>query len=146
MRIYQRGVTLVELMIVVVIISILMSVAVPSYRQYTMRANRVEAQSMLLMGAANQERWYLNNNSYAGAAQLTQDPPLGLGMRAMSEQGHYQLTIAAADAAGFTMTAIAQGGQTADTDCDVLAINERGTRYAGPGPAFAANNDLEKCW
>ena len=147
MRIYQRGVTLVELMIVVVIISILMSVAVPSYRQYTMRANRAEGQAMLLLGAANQERWYLNNNTYATQAELTDAPPAGLGMRDMSEQGNYQLRITESDAAGFTMVVTAQGGQTADTDCDVLAIDERGRRYAGPGPAMDdGSNDLERCW
>lgn len=144
---YQKGVTIVELMIVVIIIAVLMSVAIPSYRQYTMRANRVEGQSMLLLGAANQERWYLNNNTYATQAELTQDPPNGLGMRAESEQGYYRLQITESDAAGFTMVVTAQAGQAADTDCDVLAINERGTRYAGPGPAMDdASNDLERCW
>lgn len=147
MRSFQTGVTLVELMVVVVIISILMSVAVPSYRQYTMRANRAEAHTMLLMGAANQERWYLNNNTYATNAQLTQDPPLGLGMRATSEKGYYDLQITASDATGFTMVATAQAGQADDSDCDTLAIDERGRRYAGPGPAMDdASNDLEKCW
>jgi len=144
---YQKGVTLVELMVVVIIISILMSVAVPSYRQYMMRANRAEGQSALLMGAANQERWYLNNNTYATNAQLTPAPPAGLGMRALTEQGHYRIQITESDAAGFTIVATAQDGQSADQDCDTLAINERGTRYAGPGPAFdAGNNDLEGCW
>jgi len=143
---YQKGVTLVELMIVVIIISILMAVAVPSYRQYTMRANRVEGQAALLMAAANQERWYLNNNTYATDGQLTQNPPDGLGMRSETEQGHYAIEITAANAAGFTIVASAQGGQSADEDCDVLAINERGGRYAGPGPAFGGNNDLEACW
>lgn len=146
MRMYQKGVTLVELMVVVIIISILMSVAVPSYRQYTMRANRAEGQSALLMGAANQERWYLNNNTYATNGELTDPPPNGLGMRDLTEQGHYRIQITESDAAGFTMVATAQDGQSADEDCDTLAINERGARYAGPGPAFGGNNDLENCW
>jgi type IV pilus assembly protein PilE len=146
MRKYMKGVTLVELMVVVVIIAVLMSVAVPSYRQYTIRANRSEGQAMLLQIAANQERWYLSNNTYATNAQLTLDPPLGLGMRNMSESGFYDLAITASDATTFAAVSTAQAGQAADTDCDVLAIDATGRRYAGPGPAFAANNNLDKCW
>ncbi len=146
MRKFMTGVTLVELMVVMVIIAVLMSVAVPSYRQYTMRANRAEGQSVLLQLAANQERWYLNNNTYATNAQLTQDPPNGLGMRATTDSGYYNLAITASNATTFTAVATAQGGQSADSDCDVFAIDAAGRRYAGPGPAFAANNDLDKCW
>ena len=142
---YSKGVTLVELMVVVMIIAVLMSVAVPSYRQYTLRANRAEGHWMLLQTAANQERFYLQNNTYADNASLTADPPNGLGMMATSESGFYTLAITQADAVTFSAVATAQDGQSADTDCDVLAINERGTRYGGPGPAFAGNNDPD-CW
>ncbi len=146
MRKFMTGVTLVELIVVMVIIAVLMSVAVPAYRQYTMRANRAEGQSVLLQLAANQERWYLNNNTYATNAQLTQDPPNGLGMRAATQSGHYTVSVTASDATTFTGVATAQGGQSADSDCDVFAIDATGRRYAGPGPEFAANNDLENCW
>lgn len=146
MRKYMTGVTLVELMVVMVVIAVLMSVAVPSYRQYTLRANRTEGQSMLLQLAANQERWYLSNNTYATNGQLTQAPPNGLGMRNTSDSGYYNLAITASNAATFTAVANAAAGQADDTDCDVIAIDAAGRRYAGPGPAFAANNNLDKCW
>jgi len=146
MRKYMTGVTLVELMVVMVVIAILMSVAVPSYRQYTLRANRTEGQSMLLQLAANQERWYLSNNTYANDAQLTQAPPNGLGMRDTSDSGYYGIVITASNAATFTAVATASLGQADDTDCEVIAIDAAGRRYAGPGPAFAANNNLDKCW
>lgn len=142
---YSKGVTLVELMIVVVIIAVLMSVAVPSYRQYTMRANRAEAHAMLLQTMANQERFYLQNNTYATDAQLTAAPPNGLGMRDVSESGHYALEVTEADATGFTVVATAQGGQAADEDCDVFAVDETGWRYGGPGPVGEASDDPD-CW
>ena len=44
----QKGVTLIELMIVVIIISVLSTVAIPSYRGYMVKAHRVDAQSSLL--------------------------------------------------------------------------------------------------
>jgi len=63
MRKYMRGVTLAELMIVVVVVGILASVAYPSYRQYAARAKRTEAKAALLQIATMQERFYLQNNA-----------------------------------------------------------------------------------
>jgi type IV pilus assembly protein PilE len=64
MRKCMRGVTLVELMVVVVIIGILAAIAYPNYRQYAARAKRNEARAALLQIATNQERFYLQNNTY----------------------------------------------------------------------------------
>ena len=65
-----RGVTLLELMAVVVVIGILSIVALPSYRQYVLRAQRTEAKSALLRLATNQERYYLGNRTYGTVALL----------------------------------------------------------------------------
>ena len=46
----QRGFTLIELMIVIAIMSVLLSLAIPSYQNYTIRAKVTE--SLSLMGAA----------------------------------------------------------------------------------------------
>ncbi len=64
MRKYMRGITLLELMIVVVIISILTAIAYPNYREYVTRAKRTEAKAALLQIATQQERFYLQNNTY----------------------------------------------------------------------------------
>ena len=64
LRKHMSGITLIELMIVVVVISILAAIAYPNYQEFTARAKRNEAKAALLRLAINQERFYLNNNSF----------------------------------------------------------------------------------
>ena len=54
MRKKMAGVTLMELMIVVVIIGLLAAIAYPNYRQYSARAKRNEAKASLLQIATLQ--------------------------------------------------------------------------------------------
>ena len=145
---YSSGVTLVELMVVVVVIAVLMSIAVPSYRQYSVRANRAEAQWVLLKVAAAQEQFYLQNNTYATNAQLLLGPPNGLGLgSAVTESQTYQVSIDAANALGFTASAQAIGGQANDdADCPLFGVNERGVRYGGPGPVNDMGSNDPQCW
>jgi len=142
------GYTLIELMTVVVIIGVLMSIAVPSYRAYTVRTNRAEAQWNLLKLASAQEQFYLGNNTYATNALLDDAPPAGLGMIAgVTNSGKYLVRINSADASGFVAEVIAQGAQaTDDAQCKHFTINERGARYGGPGPITTLSTHNIKCW
>lgn len=63
----HKGITLIELMVVVAIIGILASIAYPSYVTYVQRANRVDAQSIMMENAQFMERWFTTNGTYAGA-------------------------------------------------------------------------------
>src|SRR5688572_30003429 len=93
------GITLLELMIVILVIGVLGAIAIPSYRQYMMRAQRTEAKTALLRIAANQERFYLTNRTYSGNPAL-----LGF-VGGLSERGTYTIAIAGANAVGYTATA-----------------------------------------
>ncbi len=142
----QRGFSLTELRITMAVGGILMAVAIPSYRNYVMRANRADATSALLRLASNQERFYLANNTYASDAELDDAPPDGLGMDS-TERGFYELSIAPHDdglAVGYTATATADaGGQEDDDACGSFTVNERGQRGAedsGGGPK------TDECW
>jgi type IV pilus assembly protein PilE len=144
MRRTMRGITLIELMIVVVIVAILAGIAVPNYRAYTMRAQRTDATSALLRLAAAQEKFYLQNNTYAGPTQLTAAPPNGLGITG-TERGLYTLSITAGSSTGFTAQATAptSSSQYADRDCRTFTIDESGRRTATNGSSTANNPE---CW
>lgn len=142
-----RGVTLFELLIVVVIVGILVAVAVPSYRNYVIRANRAEARSALLALATAEEKYYLQCNTYtaslgSGAGTCS---PANLQFPAVSERGNYAIAVTAADAAGWTATATARSGepQYDDTKCRVFGITSTGARTAST--AGNVSNDSE-CW
>jgi len=61
----QRGFTLIELVIAMVIASILAAIAIPSYNSYIMKSRRTEAKSALLNLASLEERFYSTNNTYS---------------------------------------------------------------------------------
>ena len=131
MQLKSRGVTLIELVVVVSIIGLLAAIAVPSYRQYVLRANRAEAKGALLNLAAAQEKFYLQNNTYATNSLLATAAPAGLGLTATTEKGYYTLAIAnGANAAGFSATATAAGSQAADSRCASFTIDQTGARSA----------------
>ena len=65
-----RGFTLVELMVVIAVVAILVALALPSYGRYIRKANRGEAQQLLLNLANNQEIWRANETLYAVAGAI----------------------------------------------------------------------------
>jgi type IV pilus assembly protein PilE len=126
----QRGMSLLEVAIAALIVAMLASIAVPTYRQHSLRAHRVLAQSALAHLAAMQERFYLQHNRYAGTPELETAPPSGLGMDATVGDGRYVIKVDAADATGFTATATASGPQAVDEHCAEFAVDQFGQRTA----------------
>ena len=131
-RRHMLGVTLLELMTVVLVIGVLSAIALPSYRQYVMRAQRTEAKSALLQVVANQERFYLSNRTYGTVANLQAANLLSATGR--SERGLYQITVVGANATGYTATATPVAGavvdMTADAQCTSFSITAQGVRTA----------------
>lgn len=61
----KKGITLVELLAVIVIVGILAAVAIPMYTDYLVRARRSDAKVALEQVRAAQEMWRAERGSYA---------------------------------------------------------------------------------
>lgn len=62
------GFSLIELMIVVVIIGILTTIALPSYQEYVRKSRTAEAEANVSSIAQYEEQYYSENNQYYGAS------------------------------------------------------------------------------
>lgn len=129
MRKKMAGVTLMELMIVVVIIGILAAIAYPNYRQYAARAKRNEAKAELLKIATLQERFYLQNNTYT-----TDMTNLGYAAASnnKSDTESYNINVGAADANDFTATATYLNTDDEASVCKTFQIDGSLTKTSSP--------------
>jgi len=125
----MQGVTLLELMIVVVIVGILAAIAYPNYRDFTARAKRNEAKAALLKLAINQERFYLSNNTYT--TDLT-DLGFATDCPLITDSTTYSVCITAADASNFTAVATYQPTDAEVDKCLTFQITGRGVRTSAP--------------
>ena len=139
----HQGFTLIELMIVVVIVGILATIGIPSYRDYVRRANRSAAKSVLLQSVQFLERSRTTSNSYAlkgdgGAMDVN-----ALPTKQAPADGDKKYDIQLNDLTVGTYTLVAVpvvGGPMGDDPCGNLSIDELGVR------AVSGTESVNLCW
>jgi type IV pilus assembly protein PilE len=126
----SRGFTLVELLITVAIVAILASIALPSYSQYVIRANRTQAKQFMEDIANREEQYLLDQRSYTatiGSGGLGMTPPSetsGLYTFAATAGGNDCLG-GALPTPGYTITATATGAQASDGNLCRDSVNNK---------------------
>lgn len=149
----QAGFTLIELMIVVVVIAILASVAIPSYTGYITDARRQGAVQEMLKIASAQEQFFMDNKAYASTlVALGYDAqPIGTDVNgaivpATDASAMYNFAISSTTTStsglirAYTVSASPKAAQyDRDTECATLTLTEAGVKKA----AGVINSD---CW
>jgi|KBSMisStaDraftv2_1062788.scaffolds.fasta_scaffold1260154_2 type IV pilus assembly protein PilE len=137
----QRGFSLIELLVVVMIIAVLAAIAIPAWSRYGFRARRADAQEILMRIANQQERWYATNNRYGSLSDLGYS-----GDPVNSDKGFYQVSLGTSigtTGSTYTVTATPQTTQQNDV-CGPLSITSAGVK--SPSPTDTTKNTNGNCW
>jgi len=128
---FNRGFTLIEIMIVIAIIGIVMTIAAPSFTEYLKKGRRTEVAGLLSEQAQLLERFYSQKNLYTGVAGLS------------AGNDYYSIVPTLTDQT-FLLTAVRKAGTSMATDkCGDFTITNTGVRGMVNATAGLTTKD---CW
>lgn len=125
----KKGFSLIELMVVVVIISVLVALAYPSYMGSIRQSRRAEAQAALFGLAQALERYYTTEGTYTSAAVGSENTGVPTIFSSKTPvdgpDTYYHLKIHSASGSAYVIAAEPVGAQAGD---GILILKSTGTR------------------
>ena len=132
----QRGFTLIELMIVVVVVAILAAVAVPSYTEYITRGRIPDATSNLATKRVKIEQFYQDNRTYAGAPDCASDT---------TSSSYFDFSCTVATSTAFTLQAVGKSSMSGFT-YTVDQTNSKTSTISSGAPSGWTTPSPNNCW
>lgn len=126
----QRGFTLLELMIVVVVLGIIAAIAYPSYQEHVKKSRRANAQAALMELAQFMERRYTTTGSYGDDDDNDVELPFDQSPREGGE-AFYDLQLDS-EPTTYTLKAVPVNAMEGD-DCGTMTLTHTGARSADQG-------------
>jgi type IV pilus assembly protein PilE len=143
----SRGFTLVELLTVVLIVSVLVGIAVPTYTAQTRKSRRVEARNALLDLASREERLFSTTSTYSNTPSDLGYGTSGTTFPMSVGSGYYNVavTVVAGPPATFTLTAtpVSGKGQDKDTPCASFTVTQTGKQSSADS---SGTDSTANCW
>jgi type IV pilus assembly protein PilE len=142
----EDGLTLIEVLTIVVALIVVIAVAIPLWRTHELRTRRADAIEALLAVQSAQDRHFADHARYADGRHAHLAPPAGLGLSASSPRGHYTVVIErASDELGYVAIARTQsrGPGASDARCLEMRVDQHGRRSAISADGEDSSAD---CW
>ena len=124
----NRGFTLIEMVVVLAILAIIVSIALPNYQDYLKRSRRSDAMISLQRIVNEQEQFYFDWNTYTDSFE-------DLDMSPLSPEGFYRLSIETANDTLFIARAVpvADASQSGDGGFERHSTGKEGWDPDGDG-------------
>lgn len=123
----HKGVTLIEMMIVIGIIGILAAITIPAYTKYAEKVRRSDAQVALYDAAQSVERCMATSYSYDSCT---------LGTRYVASEGGFYTISLDSTATTFTLTASGRNQQAHDEECSSMTLDYEDNRGPQDSPCW----------
>lgn len=138
----QKGFTIIELMIAVLIVAVLVTIAYPNYMDYLRDSRRGQAQGELLELAQWMERQFTVDGRYTADTSGTKRTLPFTTSPNGGDTTYYNFAVSASTSGTYTLTATptSAGGQNND-ECGTLSVTHTGSKGA-----VKDSTSVSGCW
>ncbi|MCG3845638.1 type IV pilin protein [Photobacterium damselae] len=119
----QKGVTLIELLIAIVVIGVLAAIAYPSYQSHVIKAHRTQAMGDMIKIQLALEEQRTAGVSYANYTHTEIQNKL---CAACVDKERYEYKVVSASTASYTIKAVPQEPLQNDPECNILYLHQTG--------------------
>jgi type IV pilus assembly protein PilE len=137
-----QGFSIIEILIVVSIVAILATIALPSYNDAMTKSRRTDGKVALMDLATRMERYYSEHHSYSDASIAPDGSSSTQVLNSnLSPEGWYQLQISAQSDSSYTISAVPQNAQaSSDLTCATFSYDNLGQE------GISGSGSVSDCW